>query len=490
MINKNTSETTEKKYRAYDNGKRNVEYWGSADRIDTSGHEDAKERLVRLYRSDDFMQKLFDEPFTARKDIEEAQLERIRELVTDAWNIPLYHDKYAAAGFDLPMLQNLDWDTYNRLPVVTKDELIDAFPHSCINLRYKDQIDTAADTLFRTRTSGTSGRVLRILVDPKAVVTDTLQGLRQYWLQSQRSYTKGDLHAFVYSLPSWMTDLNKDYPQFFIDTLLPPEAMAEILNNEQPEILSLNASNLAPIIPLLTRKTIQNLKLVCLHSEMSSKDERQALSKQLDGTPVLDEYSSEEAARIALEMPCGHYHVCEDNVRLDVIDPETGAFAEDGATGHVVITNLLNEAMPFIKYMQGNDLITSSKQSKCPDSITWRQIERVEGRANDAFVRPDGQKVLPGTLLDLTYQWMIEVGGLDNIESFVRGFSFVQEAPNLIRLTVANPDFSDAAYREPAEKILKKLVRDVMGDEVEVKMDVVDKLSEYEGKRRPIRSNL
>ena len=37
--------------------------------------------------------------------------------------------------------------------------------------------------------------------------------------------------------------------------------------------------------------------------------------------PVLDEYSSEEATRIAIELPDGHYYVCEDTVHLDVLDP-------------------------------------------------------------------------------------------------------------------------------------------------------------------------
>ncbi len=52
---------------------------------------------------------------------------------------------------------------------------------------------------------------------------------------------------------------------------------------------------------------------------MSSKNERQNFSRELGGIPVLDEYSSEELTLIALELPCGHYHLCEDTVRVDML---------------------------------------------------------------------------------------------------------------------------------------------------------------------------
>ncbi len=58
------------------------------------------------------------------------------------------------------------------------------------------------------------------------------------------------------------------------------------------------------------REFASTLCVAVTHSEYSSRAQRQAWSKEL-GVPVLDEYSSEEATRIALELPCGHYrHPC------------------------------------------------------------------------------------------------------------------------------------------------------------------------------------
>jgi phenylacetate-CoA ligase len=114
-----------------------------------------------------------------------------------------------------------------------------------------------------------------------------------------------------------------------------------------------------------------DLYLAVTHSEYSSRQARTAWGERL-GCPVLDEYSSEEATRIALEMPCGHYHVCEDSVHLDVLDPATLKPQIPGQSGIAVITNLLNSAMPFIRYVQG-DLVTQPAEPE-PCEINWSQI--------------------------------------------------------------------------------------------------------------------
>ena len=82
----------------------------------------------------------------------------------------------------------------------------------------------------------------------------------------------------------------------------------------------------APAAPAGVRRALQvpfaskfasTLHLAVTHSEGSTREARAAWSAAL-GCPVRDEYSSEEATRIALELPCGHYHVCEDAVMLEV----------------------------------------------------------------------------------------------------------------------------------------------------------------------------
>lgn len=94
-------------------------------------------------------------------------------------------------------------------------------------------------------------------------------------------------------------------------------------------------------------------------------------------------------------------------------------------------TNLLNIAMPFIRYFQG-DYILLGEEKKC--QINWRQIERIEGRINDSFLTRDGKEIPAETLLDITYRMMFDT------EINIREFSLIQKDYDLIVLKIYDPE--------------------------------------------------
>ncbi len=49
--------------------------------------------------------------------------------------IPVYRDKYIAAGFGPADLNT--YEDIQKIPVITKPELIAAFPEQCVSKRYK-----------------------------------------------------------------------------------------------------------------------------------------------------------------------------------------------------------------------------------------------------------------------------------------------------------------------------------------------------------------
>lgn len=401
-------------------------------------------------------------------ELQLRQFERIKYLVRLAYKIPLYHEKYRAAGFLPEDLKS--WEDYHRLPCVTKDELIDAFPNRCVNP------DFYLSDLFTTRSSGSSGKTLRIVVDPKAIIIDTIQGIRQFWLQTGGNYYPDDLVAHVYTVPWWVDSIDGDYQSIFISSLISPSEIAQILDEICPDILSLYPSNLSAILPYLSKNVKLSLKLVVVHSELSSALERHYYSDQL-GCPVLDEYSSEELTRIALELPCGHYHLCEDTVRVDVLDNK-GQPITNGI-GTVCATNLLNEAMPFIRYLQ-DDLVEIRSTSSC-ELISWRQLASIQGRSNDPFVTPSGRVVPAGTLLDITYRWMFDT----NIN--VREFEVIQITPHRIKVNLVEPLLQNHPEMFAiSSKHFMDLVRQAFGEEVDIEFQIVSHL-DRKGKRRPIR---
>jgi phenylacetate-CoA ligase len=422
---------------------------------------------------DQYIGPCMQHPFLPQAQIKQKQFARIKYLVELAYaEIPVYRDKYKAAGFhpsDLKGPEDID-----LIPIITKSELVAAFPDRCINPNYRMQ------DLFPTRSSGSSGQTLLIRVDPAAIVTDTIQGVRQFALQSGLKYGPADLLTHVYTVPWWFPSVGSDYRGAFISSVIPPDRVAQHLAKMGPQILSCYPSNLEALIPHAD-KFSENLYLAVTHSEYSSKQSRQEWSRQL-GIPVLDEYSSEEATRIALEMPDGHYHVCEDSVRLDIVDPVTLGPQTPGQSGLAVITNLLNEAMPFIRYMQG-DYVTETAKPR-GSGISWKQLESIDGRMNDAFVNAYGRMVPAGSILDITYRWMFDT----NIN--LQQFEIIQMAHDLVEARFI-PGAGIAA-----EKIvgsvghLEELLGLCLEHDVKVNAKVMAAFPAKTGKRRPIRREM
>ena len=415
------------------------------------------------------MKQILRSPFSSPEAIDRRQFQLVKELITTSYeNVAFYRGKYQNVGFQPGDLKS--WADYNNLPLTTKDELIEAFPDLCVNL------SLTRDDFFATRSSGSSGRTLRIFVDPEAIVTDTLQGIRQFKLQSNGKYSKKHTIAHVYTVPWWIDSLkNNEYSSVFISSLISPKDIGIILDDVRPQILSLYPSNLSSILPYISERTKKRLYLTVTHSEMSSEEERRTQSERL-GCPVLDEYSSEELTRIVLELPCGHYHICEDTTRLDLIDPRSKTPIDEG-TGLVVATNLLNRAMPFIRYIQG-DIITIGKQDQC--EVHWKQIEKVKGRENDSFIRSDGVIIPSGTILDISYRWMFDT----NIN--IQEFEIVQR-DNKIIVNLTEPSLRSEEALDKSRAHLRLLLESVMGADFELDFNIVDKIEKLGIKRKAIR---
>jgi len=110
------------------------------------------------------------------------------------------------------------------------------------------------------------------------------------------------------------------------------------------------------------------------------------------GVEICDMYSSQECGYFALQCPGhDHYLVQAESVLLEVIDAE-GQPCRSGETGRVVVTPLVNFAMPLLRYEIG-DLATVGGASACGRGLPV--LERILGRVRNMLVLPDGGKIWP-----------------------------------------------------------------------------------------------
>lgn len=329
-----------------------------------------------------------------RKDIEKYQLEQIQKLVDYAYmNIPLYRKKYDAVGYKVGSIKT--FEDFYKLPLLYKDELINGFPNEIV----KD----VEDFKFSTRSSGSSGKFLTLAVNLDAIYTDTLQGIRQFIQQSNGEYKKEDTVLFIYTCPWWIKEIEGHYKLDYLPTTTKPLQAIEYIKNTRPFIISTYPTYLQRFCDFDIKLGDYGVKYVIVHSEQSTKQLRDDMSKKLD-VIVFDEYSSEELTRIALECPKQNYHIEEDASFIEVVDVKTHEHISKG-TGAVIGTNLLNYASPIIRYYQG-DIVSIDSSKKCDCGNNGRIISEIKGREMDCIIS-NGKVIAASSFMDLAYNWFL-----------------------------------------------------------------------------------
>ncbi len=414
-------------------------------------------------------------PYRSRDHIRAWQFQRLQELVSHAYNnVPFYTEKYRKAGFHPRELRT--FRDFEALPLVTKEELIDAWPDGAIAKGHT--------TEFTTRSSGSSGKFVTLAVDKKAVMLDTIMGCRQVEYQSGNQVGPRDLTLHIYTCPWWFTSVGGVYQTLFLPTSETPTRSAEVIKALRPAVISLYPSYLRELYPILTGLNgikDNGTRVVIVHSEQSTKDERKQMAHSL-GIQVLDEYSSEELTRIALECPYQTYHIEEDACYLEIVDQVSGASLSDGRHGEVIGTNLLNEATPLIRYKQ-EDLaaLTPESYPSCECGSNFRQLSVVSGRKADSLVTPHGKVIPSGTLMDSAYRWFLDLG----IPVHGLQYEIIQREADKIMVHLV-----DGVFIRDKEKVVNRIrsqLEELLDHECYIEVTYVTHIEQNGRKYRPIR---
>jgi phenylacetate-CoA ligase len=173
--------------------------------------------------------------------------------------------------------------------------------------------------------------------------------------------------------------------------------------------------------------------------------------------PVFETYGSREFMLIGGE--CDRHtglHLTSEHLWVEVVD-EAGRPAQDGTEGDVVITDLYNYGMPFIRYATGDRAVAGWGTCSCGRGLPL--LKKVVGRRLDMLHTPDGRHV-PGEFFPHL------------VKDFpaVRRFQVVQDAPDHVQLRLV----TSPAWNEQARRRLEQQVRDTIGAAVQFEMLVVD----------------
>lgn len=162
-----------------------------------------------------------------------------------------------------------------------------------------------------------------------------------------------------------------------------------------------------------------HLKKGVIGSERWSAKMRERISGEL-GIELYDIYGLTEIYGPGIGISCSHntgMHYWDDFIYLEIINPETGENLPDGEYGEIVITTLVKEGAPLIRFRTHD--ISRIVPGDCPCGSRFPRIDTLVGRSDDMF-KIKGVNVFPKqieeilhTFPELSSEYQIRISHLD-----------------------------------------------------------------------------
>ena len=172
----------------------------------------------------------------------------------------------------------------------------------------------------------------------------------------------------------------------------------------------------------ITKRNLRDkihLKKGVIGSERWGEKMRNRIQDEL-GIEIYDIYGLTEVYGPGIGMSCAHQcgmHYWDDYIYLEIIDPRTGKNLPDGEIGEIVITTLVKEGAPLIRY-RTHDL-SRIIPGECACGSKFPRLDIIMGRTDD-MMKIKGVNVFPsqieeilGTFEEISSEYQIRISHLD-----------------------------------------------------------------------------
>lgn len=142
------------------------------------------------------------------------------------------------------------------------------------------------------------------------------------------------------------------------------------------------------------------LKKGVIGSERWSEKMRKYIREEL-GIELYDIYGLTEIYGPGIGINCekeAGIHYWDDYIYIEIIDPKTGKPVPDGDEGEIVITTLVKEGAPLIRFRTHD--ISRIIPEKCSCCSSYPRIDIIRGRSDDMF-KIHGVNMFPSQIEDL-----------------------------------------------------------------------------------------
>jgi phenylacetate-CoA ligase len=133
------------------------------------------------------------------------------------------------------------------------------------------------------------------------------------------------------------------------------------------------------------KTSLDSLKTGIFGAEAWSESTRKNLENRL-GLTAYDSYGMSELFGPGVAFECQErdgLHIWHDSYLVEIIDPRTGDVVSDGERGELVVTPLVKEAMPLLRYRTGDVTMLMEDGCLCKRG---KKLARITGRSDDMLV--------------------------------------------------------------------------------------------------------
>lgn len=353
------------------------------------------------------LQQLEKSQYWSADQLRDLQWQRLRRLLKEAYDhVPYYREMFDGLGIHPEDIR--EEADFAKVPLLTKQNVRE-HRDRLMNERF------AAENLIPKKTGGSTGVPLKLFWSRNATAHKKAATMRH---DTWTGYRPGEKLAMLWGAEegedTWRYKLYNflTLRRMALDTLVMDEqktfAFLEQLRSYGARFLFGHAHSLYVLAQFLHERGIGGLPTESILStaEVLTEAERQLIEKAFEA-PVFDRYGCEELSIIASECEAHEgMHVHAEGLYIEL---EGG---DGDEPGDLIITDLVNDAMPFIRYKTEDMALPMG--GNCPCGRTLPRLKKIFGRHSDFLYTPEGRmlsgvSIMVNLAIEIPGIWQVQV---------------------------------------------------------------------------------
>jgi phenylacetate-CoA ligase len=406
-----------------------------------------------------YLRELEQSQWLSTSELEARQLDLISTLARHAGTMcPYYAERWAHLRIDPKQIES--WDDFRRLPVIERETVREN------RLRMRSTAPNAR--LLSKSTGGSTGVPLHFDYDDGSLDrrfanwhrgytwAGAALGTKQFYFWGvplgARKWTQRVKDALYNRLYRRLVVSSFDFKEEFTEDVL------RRYNSYRPDVIVAYTNPLYYLARALEAQghVPRQPKSIIVGAEKLYSFQREQIERVFR-CPVFETYGTREFMLLGAE--CDRHrglHLSMENCLVEVLD-DNGRPCPSGTEGNVVVTDLTNYGMPFIRYANGDRALAGWDTCTCGRGLPL--LTGIVGRQLDVIRTPDGRMV-PGEFFPHL---------LKDYPS-IRRFQVVQVSRISLELRLV----VNQLWRAGDQRTLENVVREMLGPMMKIEVIRLD----------------